>query len=132
MAVSEMESYEGVKNVPKEAIEREIECLQTSLPFYFFSVKYNYLLFFVHISKRCNRKDDSVPAYIFKDGLFSVDLDEGNSFAYSYSDDKWYFASSRYPSSEKVEIVDITYINAIKKSFRRIYGLKFLYPRMFA
>lgn len=134
MSQIELSEYKTLENANKAMIDDEIERLQASLPFYFFSVKYNYLLFFLHLADRKNRRESGsiIPKYTYSDDEFGVMIDGSDTFFFSYTDKKWYFTSSKYPSAERVEIVDETYIESLKKSLRRMYGLKFLCPRVFA
>ena len=128
----EIDNYSAQDVLSKEAVLDEIEKLQGSLPFYFFSVKYNYLLFFTYLSKRTNRKNSKIPFYICTIGLFTVIMDNGDQFIYLYKDKKWFFTSKIYGENDKVEIVDGAYINSLNRSFSKIYRARFIMPKIFS
>ncbi len=128
----ELDEYSIPAKLDRYVVENEAENLRSSLPYYFYSVKYHWLLFFMFVSKKSNRKEQgvTVPLCGYSEGKFKVTVD-GNTFYYDYSEKKCYFASVKYASDILVEVTDRAYVNALKRSFRRIYGLKFILPYIF-
>ena len=129
MIFSEIREYKALEHVTKETLEEEADRLQKSLPFYFFTVKYNYLIFLTSLTDKGSRrkKHQHLPKHNYSDGLFTIML-ETDSYSYSYKDKQWYFSSSKYPCVDRIGLTDEDYIESFTRLVRKIYGIYFIFP----
>ena len=127
----ELSEYNAIKSPTRQEVVEESERLSGSLPFYFFTVKYNYLIYMTSLSDRGSRRENHLcaPKHRYFNGIFSIFI-ETDKFAYSYRDKKWYFSSTKYPDALQIELTDADYIENLTKVVRKIYGILFFFPML--